>query len=155
MTGDAPPSAPQRILFCTDFSETADHAFRHALRIARDRPGSELILLHVIPEPEAQFWKTYISDVEDVEAKARADVDAKVDRAYRSQVPAGVTFRAVISVGNVAAEVIALAEQVGADLIIVGRQGHSPLADLVFGAVVDKVIRAARCPVLVVPKTAS
>ena len=45
----------QRILFCTDFSENADFAFPFAVDAAARRPGSELYLLHVIPESDAQF----------------------------------------------------------------------------------------------------
>ena len=35
-------------------------AFDFALEAASHNPGATLYLLHVIPEPEVQFWKTYI-----------------------------------------------------------------------------------------------
>ena len=59
------PQIFQRILFCTDFSRNADLAFSFALDLARRTPGTLLYLLHVIPEPEAQFWKTYLYEVEE------------------------------------------------------------------------------------------
>ncbi len=152
MSSDATPNErPARILFCTDFSTTADQAFEEAVRAATRRDGAELVLLHVIPEPDAQFWKTYIYEVDDVDAKARRDVDAKIDESYRPRVPAGLAFRVEVRIGRVAAEILRLAEAERPALIVLGRQGHSALADLVFGAVTDKVIRAATCPVLVVP----
>ena len=64
-----PESRFQRILFCTDFSEHADLAFDFAVDAAKRRPGCTLYLLHVIPEPEAQFWKTYIYEVDGVDTK--------------------------------------------------------------------------------------
>ena len=141
-----------RILFCADFSETADRAFGYAIDSAVCRPGSELILLHVVPESEAQFWKTYIYEVDDVDAKARHDVDAKIEQAYTTRVPEGVRFRIEIRVGNTSEEILQFAADNQVSLIVLGRQGHSALAELVFGAVTDKIVRKARCPVLVVPE---
>jgi nucleotide-binding universal stress UspA family protein len=50
----------KRILFCTDFSESADAAFDFAVDAAARRPGSVLYVLHVIHEVDAQFWKSYL-----------------------------------------------------------------------------------------------
>jgi len=136
-TSELYPRTGAKVLFCTDFSETADHAFLHAVDAVRRRSGSELILLHVIPEPEAQFWKTYIYEVEDVDAKARQDVDAKIAEAYTP---------------HVSAEILDFAKDENVHLIVLGRQGHSALAELVFGTVTDRVLRATTCPVLVVPE---
>ena len=49
-----PETRFKRILFCTDFSESADAAFEFALDAAIRRPGSTLFLLHVIHEPDRQ-----------------------------------------------------------------------------------------------------
>ena len=70
----------QRILFCTDLSENADFAFQFALDAARRRPGSELYILHVIPETEAQFWKTYVYEVEDVDSGSKSFILSKVSK---------------------------------------------------------------------------
>ena len=89
MTSESlPPSAYQRILFCTDFSENAGFAFDYAVDAAVRRPGSTLYLFHVVPEPDAQFWKTYIYEVEGVDEKAKHDIDAKVAEQYLPRVPA-------------------------------------------------------------------
>ena len=84
-----PPQFPEsrfkRILFCTDFSESADAAFEFALDAAVRRPGSTLYLLHVIHEPDAQYWKTMLAEVENVNADAKKAIDAKVAAAYLSR----------------------------------------------------------------------
>ena len=143
---------PMRVLYCTDFSENASRAFAYALNAAKLRTGSELHLIHVIPEPDAQFWKTYIYDAEgDVDEKAKKDIDEKIDREYRPQIPEGLVFKTAFRIGKSHAEILKYAEEIGARLIVVGRQGTGALTSLFFGSVAEKVVKKAHCPVLVIP----
>lgn len=144
----------KKILFCTDFSENADLAFAFAAGAAARHPGSVLILLHVIPEPDAQFWKTYVYEVDGVDAKAKRDIDAKVQESYRSRLPAEVAVKVVMRVGRDSAEILSYAEEEGVDLIVMGRQGSNRLGKVLFGNVTETVARKARCPVLIVPYSA-
>jgi nucleotide-binding universal stress UspA family protein len=146
-----PESPYRRILFCTDFSENADFAFDNAIDAARRRPGCALYLLHVIPEPEAQFWKTYIYEVDDIDTKAKRDIDAKVDETYRPRVPEGLAFHVEMRVGKDWARILEYADEIDADLIVIGRQGSGALTTLLFGNVTEKVARKAKCAVLIVP----
>jgi nucleotide-binding universal stress UspA family protein len=139
-----------RILFCTDFSENADFAFSFAVDAASRRPGCRLYLLHVIPESEAQFWKTYIYEVDDVDAKARHDVDERIEM-YRSRLPEHIELSVEIRVGKDDQEILAFARREQVDLIVMGRQGHGALQKALFGNVTEKVVRKADCAVLVVP----
>ena len=140
-----------RILFCTDFSENADFAFPFAVDAARRRPGSELYLLHVIPESEAQFWKTYIYEVDDVDTKARRDIDERISQTYRSQLPEGVVLNVEFRVGKDHQEILGFAREKHIDLIVMGRQGRGALPKTLFGSVAEKVAHKAECAVLVVP----
>jgi nucleotide-binding universal stress UspA family protein len=140
----------QRILFCTDFSENADFAFGFALDSATRRPGCTLYLLHVIPEPEAQFWKTYIYEVDDVDKKAKHDIDERLEP-YHSRVPEGFDFQVEIRIGKDSQQILEFAEEKEVDLIVIGRQGHGSLETVLFGNVTEKVVRKAKCAVLVVP----
>ena len=78
------PAPFKRILFCTDFSDNADVAFDFALEQARHSPECTIHLLHVVPEPEAQFfkgvWKTRAVSPEDTgwEVHIRTEGDAVV-----------------------------------------------------------------------------
>ena len=149
--GMFPVSPYTKILFCTDFSENAEFAFDFAIDSAVRRPGCTLYLLHVIPESDAQFWKTYIYEVDDVDGKARRDIDAKIDRDYRPRVPPGLDFRVEMRVGKDSAAILEFAREIDADLIIIGRQGHSALEKALFGNVTEKVARKAPCAVLIIP----
>ncbi len=141
----------QRILFCTDFSENANFAFNFAVDAAIRRPGSKLYLLHVVPETEAQFWKSYIYEVEGVDAKARHDINERIDQTYRSRLPENMELKVEFRVGKDYQEILNFTRENQIDLIVMGRQGHNALQKAFFGNVAEKVVRKADSAVLVVP----
>ncbi len=143
-----------KVLFCTDFSENADIAFDYALDFAMRTPSAELIILHIIPEPEAQFWKTYIYEVEGVDEKAKKDIDERIGKQYLSKIPPEVAVRVEIKIGRDYQEILNFASEEKVDLIVIGRRGHSTWEKPFFGSVAERVVRRAECPVLVVPRTA-
>jgi len=144
-------TACQRILFCTDFSENANFAFNFALDAAIRRPGSKLYLLHVVPESEAQFWKSYIYEVEDVDAKAIHDINERIDKIYRSKLPTGLELKVEFRIGKDYQEILNFTRENKIDLIVMGRQGHNALQEAFFGNVTEKVVRKTDSAVLVVP----
>lgn len=142
----------RRILFCTDFSENADRAFVFAVNAAVRNTGCELHLLHVIPEPPAQFWKGYIYEAdEDVDARAWREIDAKLSETYRTRAPAGVNLIAVLRIGEAGRRILEYAREKDIDLIVIGRQGAGKVGRILFGNVAERVMRNAECPVLVIP----
>lgn len=141
----------KKILFCTDFSENADSAFLYALNIAEGNPESELVILHIIPEPDAQFWKSYIYEVDDVDEKAKSDIDEKIREAYLSQIPEGLSFSVRSAVGKADQQILKAAKDEAADLIVMGRGSRAGIATLFFGKVTEHVARHAECPVIIVP----
>ncbi len=153
MTVVPEPKPIRRILYCTDFSENADYAFGHAVAAAAARPGAVIHLLHVIPEPEAQFWKTYVYEVEGVDAKAKRDIDERT-AGYRDRLPAGIEMVIAHRIGKDYEEILNYAATERMDLIVMGRQGHSAFHSMFFGSVMEKVVRHATCPVLVIPWSA-
>ena len=146
-----PESRFKRILFCTDFSESADAAFDFAVDAAVRRPGSTLYLLHVIHEPDAQFWKSYIYEVEGVDEQAKRAIDAKMAESYCARVPPGVPVKVDVRIGPDAATILQVAEEARIDLIVLGRHGHGGVQKALFGNVSEKIVRKARCAVLIVP----
>lgn len=141
----------KRILFCTDFSENAEFAFGFALEQARHAPDARLHILHVVPEPDAQFWRTYVSEVDDVEVRGQAEMHAKIQEDYIRRAPGGIQLEIAIRGGMDHAGILECAREINADLIIIGRQGNSSISKVFFGNVTEKVVRKASCPVLVVP----
>lgn len=140
-----------RILFATDFSPNAALAFNHAIGAALRAPGSTLYLMHVIPEPDAQFWKTYLYEVEDIDEKAKKDIDDKLAAEYLPHVPEGVNLKIEILIGKAHDQIIDFARENKMDLIVLGRHGHTGLGRVISGNVTRSVVQHTTCPVLVVP----
>ncbi len=147
----APESRFKRILFCTDFSDSADAAFEFAVDAAVRRPGCTLYLLHVIHEVEAQFWKSYMAEVDNIDEQAKRAIDEKFAQTYLSRLPAGLDAKVEVRVGPDAATILEFAAQTGIDLIVIGRHGRSGMHKALFGNVAEKIVRKADCAVLVVP----
>jgi nucleotide-binding universal stress UspA family protein len=141
----------KKILFCTDFSENANAAFYYALNIAEGNPESELVILHIVPEPDAQFWKSYIYEVDDVDKKAKADIDEKIRGAYLSKIPEGISYTVRSAIGKADQQILEAVKKEKADLLVMGRGSRAGIATLFFGKVTEHVARHAECPVLIVP----
>jgi nucleotide-binding universal stress UspA family protein len=141
----------KRILFCTDFSESAQAAFAFALDATARRPGSTLYILHVVHEADAQFWRSYLAEVDDVEASSRRLVDEKIQADYLSQVPPGLEVKVEVRGGPDAATILEFAAAQNIDLVVIGRHGHGGVSKTLFGGVAERIVRKAECAVLVVP----
>jgi nucleotide-binding universal stress UspA family protein len=63
---------------------------------------------------------------------------------------AGLTSETEMRAGRPAEEIVAFAEEGLFDLLIIGSRGHSKLGNVILGSVSQEVVRAAKCPVLVV-----
>jgi nucleotide-binding universal stress UspA family protein len=139
----------RRILLATDGSEEAELATRAAVELANST-GSELHVVHVKllpitpPYPEVLDWR------EDLE---RADREAQelLDEQVKMVEDAGGTVAGVHSrEEQPAEEIVALAEELGAYVIVVGSRHRGRIRRALAGSVSDWVVRHARCSVLVV-----
>ena len=144
-----------RILVTTDFSEAGDHAIAHAFRMAADH-GAHVVLCHVlepIVAPNPLYAQYYPGELLTPEIRERAERDA--EQALHDRVPpdaplATVSHTATVGHGTPAEEIMRIAEQQQADLIVIATHGHTGLKHLFLGSVAERVIRHVHCPVLVV-----
>jgi nucleotide-binding universal stress UspA family protein len=154
---------PTKILLATDGSREAELAARPAADLA-EKTTSELHLVHVFGitpwypvYPEATTPGEWVAQEENPmleedlqrasEQRARKILDTEVEKA-RS---AGSTVaQAHLKEGGVAAEIVTLAEDIGAGVIVIGSRGHGGIRRALMGSVSDAVVRHAHCPVLVV-----
>ncbi len=139
----------RRILLATDGSEEAELATRAAVELANST-SSELHVVHVKllpitpPYPEVLDWR---EDLEYVEGEARELLDEQVKMVE----DAGGSVAGVHSrEEQPAEEIVALAEELGACVIVVGSRDRGRIRRALAGSVSDWVVRHARCPVLVV-----
>lgn len=139
-----------RILFCADFSEESLRAFEYALELSRASEDCEILLLHVVPEPDAQFWKTYLYELDNIDDKARADIDRRMAETYLSRVGEGVRVRVKMAVGSPAQELLKTIEEEKSSVLVLARPAKGSAGFLMHDDT-KEAIRKARCPVLVVP----
>ena len=60
-------------------------------------------------------------------------------------------MKPVFRIGKAYVEIINFADEISADMIVMGRQGRGALESLLFGTVAEKVVKKSKCPVLVIP----
>ena len=86
----------------------------------------------------------------EIRAKAQLDARARLTALANSRNEAGARIRCIVMNGSAEFEILRIAEELKAGMIILGRQDRSPLSRLIFGSVTADIIDAANCPVLVI-----
>ena len=106
----------KKILFCTDFSENAHHAFTYALNLAKTYKG-ELLILHITPEPVEIYRPT--EQLEEVVRKHHKKVvDEEVTTHYVGEMKGFKKYRLLLREGVVFSEIIKAADDEGANIIV-------------------------------------
>src|SRR5215210_5511149 len=142
---------PTRILLATDGSEQAELAALRAVELA-DATDSKLHVVHVGVLPI--FLTSYPGTLgyehrlyEEIEAVSR---ELLRKQSLRVKAAGGTVAGTHLRMGRVDLEIVALAKELGADLIVMGCRGHRGIRRAIEGSISDAVIRHANCPVLVV-----
>lgn len=139
----------ERVLFATDGSEFAAGAERVALGMADLGAVRLTAMTAVIASPELDTYGP------DAQSTAEANARAVLDRFAAQARAAGIEVASMMRFGDDPyREIVAAAEDINADLIIVGRRGRRGLARLMLGDATVKVIGSAKTSVMVVPKAA-
>ena len=139
-----------RIVIPTDFSECAERAWAVAQRVAGTL-RSEVVLAHILVEPIVYGDASLATDsTRQLFEQARKWVEDELEKwasAVRAQ---GMTVRTIVRTGSANEEIVNLATDEGAELIVIGTHGRSGLNRALLGSVADRVVRFAPCPVLTV-----
>ena len=141
----------KKIVCPTDFSEPADEGLKIARELATQF-SAEMLLVHVVAPLPAMHGGVaptgfHIPAVlEELEGSAKNSLE----EIRREKLPAEIQARTFVILGRPAHEIVALAEQEKADIIVIASQGESGWQRFVFGSVAEKVVRHADCPVLTI-----
>ena len=142
---------PTKILLAIDDSEEAELAALRAVDLA-DEIDSELHVVHVglvpsflMSDPATRGYDRKL--YEQIEEESR-ELLRKLS--WRVKVAGGPVAETHLRMGEVDLEIVALAKEVGAGLIVMGCRGHRGIRRAIEGSISDGVIRHAPCPVLVV-----
>ena len=170
---DMPQISIKRILYATDLSEHALHAFAYAVSLA-NKYGAEINLMHVLTEVPSLDSKviSYIGSERWEEIKQRHMEDAResltgklrrnpaiqeaLDRFSKDATGATAakkevkTDKVLVLRGSPVDQIIEQSEKLNCDLIVMGSHGHGNLTDAMLGSTARRVLRRSRQPVLVV-----
>jgi nucleotide-binding universal stress UspA family protein len=139
------------IVIATDGSSASREALVFGLDLAMDE-RADVVVVHVAQ----RFDLVPTSPFGLVATQAHAPTAAEraiLDDALATAESAGVSARGELLVGDPADEIVASADTIDADLIVVGWRGHGALSSAVHGSVSRGVLNYARRPVLVVRGT--
>jgi nucleotide-binding universal stress UspA family protein len=161
------------ILYATDLSENARHAFAYAVSLA-NLYGAKITFLHVLPEVPQILDATvagYISSERWEEIKQQHFQEAKdsligkrkdhlavkavldqfcQDAQKDSEAGDFETDDIVVTRGNPVEQILKQVDEKNCDLIVMGTHGQGSLADAMMGSTARRVLRRSRQPVLVV-----
>jgi nucleotide-binding universal stress UspA family protein len=144
------------IVIGIDFSELGFEALRQALELASTIPGAEPHVVHVTtglgPLVTLELGRGEVREVTAREAEAQLQrfVDDELVNYEGAKEP--IFERAVVHlrVGAAASEIVKLANDLDAQLIVVGTSGPRGISRLFQGSVAEEILHQAPCPVLVV-----
>jgi nucleotide-binding universal stress UspA family protein len=141
-----------RILCPIDFSDFSAHVVDQAVTMARWQKA-RIIALHVyspsvapiptLPPPAERVGQ---SEIERMRANTRS--------CFQPATSAGIDVEVLVDIGRPAAEILARAANIPADLIVMGTHGAGGFERFLLGSVAEKVLRRSPCPVLTVPPRA-
>lgn len=141
----------RHILCPIDFSEFSRHALDQALAIAHHH-RARVTVAHIVPPitpllpmGEAPMYPPVIYDKDDL-----AELRLALERFAAQEGDIDVDTRVIE--GNAVAEIVALADALRVDLLVMGTHGRSGFQRLLLGSVTERVLLKARCPVLTVPR---
>ena len=149
---------PTKILLATDGSKEAELASRTAAELA-EKTGSELHVLYVWEAANPYVEAVGLAGDEPVTLRLDAELKRQFDLQARTMLDAqaekvravgGTVAQAHLRMGKADHEIVTLAEEIGAGLIVMSGRGRGGIRRALMGSVSDSVVRHAHCPVLVV-----
>jgi nucleotide-binding universal stress UspA family protein len=137
------------VLVPVDFSSHASAALDLAIEMSRGS-GATIHLLHAYEVPLGSIPPYGVAIPESLLAQVRDAAARRLEKACHKVTAAGLACETHVVHGPAAEAALEAAEQLGADLIVMGTRGHTGLKHVLLGSVAERTVRRAPCPVLTV-----
>ncbi len=144
----------QKILLGTDFSEEAHVALDHALNIGR-RVDAEVVLVHACTVPDTGEGRGIEGRMAEHLREILAENRTKLEELRERHAGQGARVSHMVKSGFADNGVVAAADEIDADLIVVGTHGRTGFKRFLLGSVAERVVRTSGRSVLVVRNTGS
>ena len=157
---DAVPAAPglfTRVLCAVDFSECSMHALEYAMSMAEEADATLTVMyvVEALPDVPREIHETVVTGPGNLlEFVARAEEAARAR--FKDIIPDNVrtycTVDTVVATGKAYREILRVAGEQQADLLVIGVHGRGPIDRMLFGSTAQHLVRQAACPVLTLRK---
>ncbi len=140
----------QRMLIPTDGSDISEKAMAQGVGLAK-KLGAKVLGLYVI---DISAFSGIATDAiwENMRGLLEDEGNAALETIQGETKKNAVACETVIKEGRPAEEIVKVAKDLNADVIVMGTAGRSGLDKFLLGSVTEKVMRTAPCPVLVIRK---
>jgi nucleotide-binding universal stress UspA family protein len=146
----------RRLLCAVDFSDASLEAVRVALSLAQDS-RARLTLMHVLEWPWEEPPAPTLEGLPPEQGMALEEFRRYTEKSAKQRLLSLIpdsTFSAQVSTrlrnGKPYVQVLSVAQEERADLIVLGVRGRNPLDQMIFGSTANQLVRRATCPVLTV-----
>jgi nucleotide-binding universal stress UspA family protein len=133
------------IVCAVDGSPIAASALEFAIELCQETGATLEVVAVRVPPPPARGGSIPVVEIEEPHGAEHI-----ADQAVGAARAAGVAARAHAASGHPAEEIIDVAEQVGADLIVVGSRGLGTVSSMLLGSVSRRLLKHSTVPVTVV-----
>lgn len=150
------PDNINRILIAVEDSPYSDQAIHYGMLLAK-KMGAKIALVHAddipvstpyITDPMLGETPLMIPEIMQMREEASKNMFIRIHEQYRED----VEIKNYTRIGRAQDEILAVAEEYKADLIILGTHGRTGLDHFISGSVSESVARKAKCPVMIIPK---
>jgi nucleotide-binding universal stress UspA family protein len=135
-----------KILLANDGSDHAFNAFKLALSVAQQN-NSEL---HMVCVEEVDYIPEFIEEVREETGTAARRFHSVLQRSRALAEEQRVPLKTHVIAGHAVRDILRLASDLKADLLVIGGTGHSRVYERMLGTTAARVVHLAKCPVLVV-----
>lgn len=142
----------RRILVPTDFSESSDRAIDWAIDLAA-RLGASVTVMHAYEIPIVGFPDGALIATAAVASRIADAAREGLDRTVAQHEARGVPVDSLLREGVAFEEINHVADEVDADIIVIGTHSRRGLARALLGSVAENVIRTSHRPVLTIQGT--
>jgi len=138
---------PRTILVPVDFGPASESALAEAISLARTF-GAELHVFHAFALPPAGVGDFSFQLAVNASSQIVAEATRDVSRMTSKYDDGKIAIHVVLEEGDPSKTILACAERVGADLIVMGTHAREGLARVLIGSTTEAVIRTSPIPVL-------
>ncbi|WP_456471863.1 universal stress protein [Methanocaldococcus sp.] len=147
----------KKILYPTDFSETAKLALEHVKNM-RYLDGEEVVILNVIDKSEEENLLSVIFKLFNIGKKEREELEKKLKESSMEELnkikeeleSLGFKVKCKSVIGSPHEEIVKTAEEEDVDIIVMGSHGKTNIKEILLGSVTEHVIKKSNKPVMVV-----